>query len=516
MRTLPTRATGGRRAPCFAVALAILVATCTASPTASPERTASPGGSSAPASPWSSPSTTRPPISTPIPTPDTTPSSAADSTQPVPAWPVSGVSGAVVDLAGIVYGWTPTDAVAALDRRGRPLPGWPVTLRPRGVGGWLSPIGDAGVLVGVGDSEGSRFIVHRLTTAGNEAPGWPVEQRARYCPPPVERVDHDLVLVCALSGSSATATTLRPDGVAVTMSELPSGEVEEAAAALADDGTVYVLVVSADEAQGIQVFALGIDGHLREGFPVHLEGRWATITAVPGGRALAIAAVPPVRPPEGLCGETERSVLTVLTSDARVAPGWPVTEAGWASTPEVAPDGTAFYLTRDRVFARDARGAVLPGWPVPISPVPGDCGHPGPILASGGDLLVIADVLHSFGRDGREHVGWPYRPPSGFVGLGCTMDATWTTPPAAGSDTVYVAVSRPGKSSGATPIDIVALDRTGRVLDGWPYALPVPDRGEIATLTVRQSDLYVGVQRCGAGASGPVLLALRPDATLVR
>lgn len=510
--------------------VAVLVAACaTPSPSASPtsDRSSDPA-TAAPAA--TGPGTPRPSPTTsaPSPSPTATPSPLADG------WPVALSSGGlsampVVAPDGTTYAWVdaPADGrvLLALDTAGRTKPGWPFVPPPlRDV---TEPVvaSDGSLLVDLSRDDGTGFELHRLDRDGRELPGWPY-RAGHTCDRPTPGVDGTTYLACSeAEGVDPTLVALDVAGGLVPGWPVPLGDsaprvpwwIEDLQ--LGRDGTLYALAIpAAGEGRG-RLWAFGPDGTPRPGWPVTLRLGWPTIDLVAGGRLFVATHVPPAIPPEGLCSEAERTVLLELDEAGRTVDGWPRTAPGWASRPVAAPDGTVYYLARDRLHARAPDGTPRQGWPVAIPPVYPECGEGGPYLAADGTVYVMADRLRAFGPDGRPKPGWPYVPADGFAGRACYTDGpSLNAVPAIGPDgTVYIPTRAPGGDRDLPgPLDVVALDRVGRVTAGWPFRLPIEEAGLVDRMEVVGGRLYVTITECGTSTSGTSILALEPDGSLAR
>ena len=72
---------------------------------------------------------------------------------------------------------------------------------------------------------------------------------------------------------------------------------------------------------------------------------------------------------------------------------------------------------------------------------------------------------------GRMASGWPYRTSASLDGPGCCTDCYSYFPHAVSADgTLYLAPWTEDRA------EVVALDRRGRVVTGWPYRLPAGSR----------------------------------------
>jgi hypothetical protein len=407
----------------------------------------------------------------------------------------------------------------ALDPAGRMKPGWPWTAPSQTREQTLVVAADGTILVGLPDDDEAGYAFHRLATDGREVPGWPYrDEQARSCEDPLVGEDGTTYLACLhAEGGNWAILALDPGGrnVAgwpVRLSASPGGGswwLDKLA--LGSDGTLLALAQPADGGGPGRLWAYAPDGRLRPGWPVT---GYSDFAVAPGGRVLGIWYVPPADPQEGLCPEADATVLVELDRAGRTIAGWPRRAAGWADI-SVGADGTVYYLTRDRLYARAPDGSLLTGWPAVVANVYPECGSFGPYLAPDGTVYVMSDGLRALGPDGQSVIGWPNRPAGVFAGYACWTDTISATPPAIGPDgTVYVAVrpssQEPGGREG--PIDIVALDRAGRVLPGWPYRAPLQGGGEVDGMVVVGGLLHVTLTACESGRQ--TILALRPDGTL--
>ncbi len=414
--------------------------------------------------------------------------------------------------------------VAALDSSGTMRPGWPFRVTSPGSDPSLVAGTDGSLLVGTHDESRAGFELHRVGADGREVTGWPYrDDGASYCSAPVAGADGRTILACSRrGGQSSTIVVIDQAGRVVPGWPVRLDGVERldsvwgAAVRLGPDGTVYALGTPNDPGEMTRLWAYAPNGSLRHGFPVTLESRVAGYVLA-RDRVLVGSYIARDAPPEGLCpGFLGESVLSELELDGRVVPGWRVTAADWASAPVVGADGTVYFLAGDRFFALGPDGSVRTGWPVAIPPVDPECANYGPYLASDGTVYVMAEGLAAFGPDSRARPGWPFEPAYGFAGLFCTMDAMGGTSPVLGPDgRVYAAVVGARDANGEQgPLQVVALDSAGRVIPGWPYALPGTGRGEVELLGVVDDRLYVGLSQCGASDFSTALLALDADGSL--
>ena len=108
---------------------------------------------------------------------------------------------------------------------------------------------------------------------------------------------------------------------------------------------------------------------------------------------------------------------------------------------------------------------------------------------------------------GRMAPGWPYRTSASLDGVRCCIDCGSYYPHASAADgTLYIA---PWDADGA---QIVALDRRGRAVTGWPYRLPPGSRvaqvemGSAGQLVVSLRDCSVQQGCCNEDASRQITL----------
>jgi hypothetical protein len=490
-------------------------------------------GSSSPSSPVPSPDATLEPaatpspvaskvISTPIPLP--TPSPSLTAAPGSSGWPVTNVSGTVIGPDGTAYAWMGDGdselLIAALDPSGAMRPGWPFRVTRRAYTPSLDVGADGSLLVGTHDEDGPGFQLDRVGPDGREVAGWPYrDDAASYCSPPVAGANGAIVLACSQrGGQSSMIVVIDEAGRVVPGWPVTFDGVERLDSVQSGpDGTVYALGTPNDPVALARLWAYAADGSSRPGFPVTLESRVAEYLLV-RDRILVSSYVPPDPPPDGLCGEAERTVLAEFDAAGRLVPGWPVSVKGMASQPEIGRDGTVYYLVRDRFFARGPDGSLRAGWPVTIPPVYPECAYYGPYLAADGTVYAIDDGLSltAFAPDGRARPGWPFKPAHGFAEWFCTWDQPGSTSPVLGPDgRVYAAVVGTSDANGAPiTLQVVALDSTGRVMPGWPYTLPGTGRGEVVLHTVVNGRVYLSVSRCGPSDNSTALLALDPDGSL--
>ncbi|MGC8633536.1 MAG: hypothetical protein ACP5VP_02555 [Candidatus Limnocylindrales bacterium] len=208
-------------------------------------------------------------------------------------------------------------------------------------------------------------------------------------------------------------------------------------------------------------------------------------------------------------------------------------EAGLRGGPLRAPDGTVYLVAQEEtarpgsswaaiwhasyLAALDPSGLPRSGWPY-VSDVPLSDPSFGPggtvYLASGFQvgypgIAAAQERVHTviaLRPDGSPASGWPFTLPAGT-----SATATWTSegmdmvfpqPPTVGADgTVYAVASKGtwGETANGTGDLVFALDPSGRVKTGWPYAITLA-RGGFSVATGG-----------GPGATPPVI---GPDGTV--
>jgi hypothetical protein len=277
--------------------------------------------------------------------------------------------------------------------------------------------------------QGTSYVVQdmeltAIDATGHEPPGWPVRLGIK-----------------ALSSDGYAPTTV----------------------AVGPDGTVYVAgadVIEAFHADGSRVY----------GWPKHSNR--------PSGSGF-VATVLPVA--DGVYSDIDVGQLTLLGKDGAPRPGWPVplpiahVDAGPSARLWTGPDGTLYVqdYTADAIWAYSSNGAIEPGWPLH--------GWSSMAFDPGGRIYVWKHVLDlsrgarnppvtetqiaAVDSSGRFYPGWPLR----LAGA--------VSSPAFGSDgTVYATRGGPygpGLPDGSdASAKLVALDRNGNAVPGWPVSLP--------------------------------------------
>jgi len=498
--------------------LGVLLAACTGTPTSPP-----PAGS--PSAPSPTPITTSGPTITPpglpaatIPTPQATPAAAltppavsppTPSPTPTPG-PTPSASPTLVPASapvrlplvaaklparttdlwsatltqtlispqGVVYvllvDGEDRTSIAALDDKGRPLPGWPVVI----AGGWLrtADIGADGTLYLILQGDDDTQELAALPPDGLRSAGWLVRLEPGDLGPTCDSLiavgDGTVRLVCTSysGGDLFQAYAFDRQGRALPgwPVALPSPPCPDAGPPCIDPpepivvGTSLVGIASGNG--WARRFTVAADGSLRLGKTVMVpslefnDSCYEDLPALLGSLSLGpdgtgyLWAIRAGRPRgSGDC----RFISATYTAfdDDGVRAGWPVTVAGETSDPVPGPDGRVYVTQGDhgrrptRVYAFDAHGRRVPGWPVRF------------------DLA----------RDG------------GY-GKGGWLPTTVSLGP---RGTVYLSV-RDGPSGIDNSTTVYALDPTGKVLPGWPYRARMP---------LAAWEMYCG---CTGGSSAPL------------
>jgi hypothetical protein len=374
----------------------------------------------------------------------------------------------LVSPRGVVYavmglGSEPSRTdVAALDTEGRPLPGWPVRI----AGGWprAAAFGADGTLYLSLYSVDDADELAALPPDGLRSAGWLVRLEpgdpSRTCDRLIAVGDGTVRLVCTsdsggdnvVEDSSAYAFDRQGRTLSGWPVALPAFSCDwDAARCIDRDEPIVVgtsLVGMASGSGWARRFTVAADGSLHLGKEVKvpslefkdpcygdLDVPLGSLRLGPDGTGY-LWAVRAGRPG----GSSDCRVISATYTafdDAGVRAGWPVTVAGKASEPVAGPDGRVYVTQGDpgrrptRVYAFDAHGSRVPGWPVRFG------------LARDGSY-----------EDGEG--GWPP-----------------TTVSVEPDGTVYLAV-RDGPSGIDNSTTVYALDPTGRVLPGWPYRARMP------------------------------------------
>ena len=326
--------------------------------------------------------------------------------------------------------------VNTLAADGTVLDGWPWT--PAGTGSDTS----ARAALGPDDSVyvAVRGKLHRLSSAGTELPGFPVDLPSLPWCGLDAAADGSAFVTCQdedeeAGTTSTVVTAIRPDGS--TAAGWPvrlagSGE----SVGFRPDGA---LVVGTSEEKTSTITVVGRDGRVLSGWP-QIVGGTASITLDARGRVRITARTWT----EGQCAPAARTVYSMLEPDGKRSAGWPISMKGWASDPEIADDGTMYVVTdAGRAVAYSVAGTVIDGWPVSKVDASVDCGDGSrPWAAGDGTIVVVGDGRATLlTGDGQMASGWPVTLPYGpasSCGFACTPGPAGPLAPVVGRRAVYI------------------------------------------------------------------------------
>ncbi len=240
----------------------------------------------------------------------------------------------------------------------------------------------------------------------------------------------------------------------------------------------------------------------------------ASLALVAGQRGQqAASAPPPSAPPTPVASATSppapSATAAPVTSWTALVPDAPGT-----STATTGPDGATYVATapygaggQAKVYAFDASGAAVPGWP--FAPA-GVIAFGRPLVAADGTVFVFGASfdtndaqLFALDPSGRVKDGWPYRAhaPVPFGGLLLNADGA----------PLFVEALPDGSQQ------VVSLTASGSVAPGWPVALPGGwpcfDGGSCAA--VAADGTWYGLVGPGGGPGDAEIVALRPDGSAV-
>jgi hypothetical protein len=336
--------------------------------------------------------------------------------------------------------------LVALDRRGKPLPGWPLRLLRASDCHLLVDPATGSVRAACADDGRRQAVVWAFAETGTAPAGWPVVLPNSDVPT-LRFVDGELV--GAASGpvfARWRLLAISPDGALRTG---PTFDVNTAGVAVGPDGTVYAVDIYESG-----IVAVDMDGP-RPGWPVHTDGLASNPAFGSGGRVYVMVEATAQFPWEPLADST--STVVAFTREGDTVRGWPVDvpldtwwrggEGGaWVPPPVTAPDGSVYVVARS------------------------------PLIVEGGTRA------YAFGPGGEPRTGWPYESAGALVissrGGACTClchpcdcYSYHDTPPVAGPDSaLYLA-----QVAGTVPTDrgssILAVAPNGKVKAGWPVTL---------------------------------------------
>jgi hypothetical protein len=460
--------------------LGVLLAACgstpatpaTPTPTGSSSAAASPADAPGPTATHASPSASAAAsASATIPTPMPTPTAKPDPS-PSPTTAVSGLpAGWHHELVCRVDSYGGCE-LHLYDAAGREQPGWPTPL----LAGWCGPenvaAGTDGVAYVACTTEDELTIVSSFAVTGSTQPGWPVEAEGWVGPSRVLFVG--------------------------------------------PDHTVFVSTMTGADGRGFSVHAFGPDGRPRAGWPRTLPGAYQGFTLAPDGTVVGWW-YEDLGEEVALDIQAARTKYTMIGPNGRTLAGWPVTSIGTATAPVIGKDGSLFYTSATgKVWGHNRSGNIIDGWP--YLPSPGY--RQPPELRPDGRLMFIlkgwtADdgtepdsQVIALTTTGKMASGWPYRTSASLDSPMCCADCDSDFPHAMSADgTLYIA---PWDEDGA---EILALDRRGQVVTGWPYRLPPGSRvfelkiGPDGSLAVTLRDCSAQSECCYSDATRQITLA---------
>jgi len=337
--------------------------------------------------------------------------------------------------------------LVALDRRGKPLPGWPVRLLRASDCRLLVDPATGSVRAPCADDGRWQAVVWAFNETGTAPAGWPVVLPDSDVPT-LRFVDGDLV--GAASGQDFARWKLlviSPTGAVRTG---PTFEVNTAGVAVGPDGTVYAV-----DRYESEIVAINMDGP-RPGWPVHTDGLASNPAFGPGGGIfVAVEATDPAT--EDVRTDSTSTVLA-FTREGDIVRGWPV------------------HVPLD-TWGRTGEGSAI---------------VPPPVPAPNGSVYVVArapliggeggTVAYAFGPGGAPRIGWPFRSTEALVtsssGGACTClchpcdcYSYHDTPPVAGPDSTLHVAQAADTLPTVRGSSIVAVAQNGKVKAGWPVTL---------------------------------------------
>ena len=300
--------------------------------------------------------------------------------------------------------------------------------------------------------------------------------------------------VCATypSGAQAFAYDAAGRQLAGWPVDLPLGSVYEwwLGGPRLVDGQLYLVITSYNPASA-RLVRVSADGWVRTG---------ASLPGPGGDEVYADAAIAPdgtVYLMTYTYAADDYATEIAAADHEGLLPGWPVRVSGYASAPSLGPDGRIYVTVGHRsgsssqvlAFARD--GKAIPGWPagLPVAAPPQWSGHgerppAAPVVASDGSAYVVTEeaeypptdgtTAYALDESGNLRSGWPYRSSAslvwhGYVSPCATGGGLWRSDPVAGPDgSLHLLQLAPSAGIGGS---IVAIGTDGVVKTGWPVVL---------------------------------------------
>ncbi len=344
--------------------------------------------------------------------------------------------------------------LARLDGTGRSMSGWPVRLPGAGECGSLLPVADGSIRVACQFptdqvAEGpppSR--AYAFGPDGAQMPGWPVALPCCL----TGRVIGDVLTVYAeeVLGSefrpgdpiprTAAVITVASDGTIRNGEQVTFQECCISTWAIGPDGVAYGTLVQPGDTPAdatSQVTAVGLPGFAR-GFPIAIDGIASTPSFDAAGRIHLTVGSPFERPARTLVFDPDGSAVAAGSGplDLAVPSEWDGIEGsgGGPIAPLVGPDGTTYLI----------------------------------------DIFGNRTIVAGLSPTGRAMRGWPYRSDARHQSIGfCAADEVcegsyWALPAIGPGDVLYLVHAAANSAAGGS---IVAINRDGRVVPGWPVGL---------------------------------------------
>ena len=399
-----------------------------------------------------------------------------------------------------------------------------VWLAPDGTVGWswappgmsaawvaMAPDGSLDVVAGVPSGTSTEWAesLHRLTTFGKEAPGFPVALPSGNVCSMALAGDGTTFVTCRDTNAStlkSTVTAVGPDGRVLAGWPVPidgGGDI----AGVRPDGSIVLDVAAGDDTKIVTtVVALGRDGMPVPGWHAGSFGDSATVAVDALGRVIVVDHANL----EGECGAFKTTTYAILGSDGGAASGWPVTIRGWGSDPVIRADRSLVVAgSGGRMLAWSGWGAALPGWPASGVDVSMGCflGSNPVAAGDGGVLLVGARRATLFTAGGADTAGWPVIVPDNVARTctGCTEGLEGPVDPSVAGDVLYLPTYQGSAPDGfGGQPRIVALDRQGKPRASLSRRIGGP--GDVIQWIRTAPDGRVWVELSGATAQSLVLI----------
>lgn len=397
------------------------------------------------------------------------------------------------------------------------------------------------------DEEATTCHVHLVRDGVNDPAGWPVRVEGP-CPGLRTGVDGLAYVACSprdgatihvigLAGQPEVGWPASFDGAisSVAWSDLSIGcGVERSPIEVGAGGSIYV-AISTGAAANLHVFYP--DGNPVAGWPQPIPGDPPAMDGWGGegcrGFAIGIDGVvawgyQDVEP--GIELSARRTEFISWSPDGRVRPGWPRGSAGAASGPVLDDEGGVTYVSASgRVWSHDDRGEIRPGWPYQLDePAPPHIAPPDGNIAIIVPAAPARDRLVLLRLDGTLVTGRPIDLPADIETrclFGDTPCSGVTRPAFANDGTMYLSLAwsttehvihETTNMGGA----LVAFDRDGAIVDGWPIDLA--PRTHLLDLSVDVADRLVARGYvcddgfCGGDATIGTTFVFAPDGELIK